>query len=1184
MKPPAAPPLGDEHDEIPALIETLLAAEERLEQLTAGEVDTVAGRDGRTFLLRRAQEQLHRGQAGKQAAILNALPVHIALLDTQGVIVSVNDTWRHFTGAHVLQGPGYAIGFNYLAACDQAGGVSALEAQQVASGIRAVLAGTSRMFSLEYACAMPTGRLWFLLTVTPMHADRLRGAVVRQLDITDRKRAESERERFFTLSVDLLCIAGFDGHFQRVNPAFTRMLGYTEAELHAQPLVEFIHPDDRAPTLAEFGRLESGALTLNFENRYRCKDGTYRWILWNAVPFAADSALYAVGHDITGRKLAQEALERQQTELRVLFDLVPALILLKDTQNRLLRVNQRVADAVGRTVEEMEGRPTSEFFPDLAARYHTEDLTVINSGVPELGVVQATLTPAGNPQWVQTDKVPLRDPSGKVVGILVMAQDITERMQNEESLREKNALIRIASRITRTGGWALELPSQRVFWADEVFDIFEYPLGDELSLDMALAMYPDHSRPRISALIEECARNGTPFDIEIEAVTALRRPIWARVRGEAERRTDGSILRVHGAFQDITERRRSEEILHLLRSAVEQSTESILITDAQLDLPGPRIVFVNPAFTRMTGYTAADVIGLTPRILQGPHTDRAVMQRLRDNLQHGQVFRGQAINYRKDGEEFPLEWEVAPIRDAQGVVTHFVALQRDIAERKTSEMALQRFRALLDQSNDTLEVVDPETGRFIDVNDRGCTTHGYTREEFLKLTVSDINPAISPAEWLRVRDGIQLRGFRSAEGVRRRKDGTTFPVEFSSKWVRLDRDYIVSVVRDTTERKASEERLLHAQRIENIGMLAAGVAHDLNNILAPMLMAASILQSRITDEGDRRMLVMVETSAQRGAALVRQILSFSQASGGEQQVLQVKHLLRDIAMIVQETFPKSLTFVEEIDSELWTILADVTQIHQVLLNLCINARDAMPGKGTLTLRAANCRLDEAAARTLEGASAGNWLKLEVSDTGTGIPPEVLAHIWEPFFTTKAPGKGTGLGLSTVRGIVERHLGFINVQTQPGRGTTFSLYLPTAEGSTRTEPGLGSVSDGHGELILVVEDEESMREIINEMLTLHHYRVMTAADGIGGIALVAKHGLEIRLVITDFNMPGLTGEGFARVARALNATVKILGMSGGDEGRKAAVGTDPFADAFLVKPFTPQDLLLQVQRLLAPTPP
>jgi PAS domain S-box-containing protein len=507
-------------------------------------------------------------------------------------------------------------------------------------------------------------------------------------------------------------------------------------------------------------------------------------------------------------------------------------------------------------------------------------------------------------------------------------------------------------------------------------------------------------------------------------------------------------------------------------------------------------------------------------------------------------------------------------------------LRTEITARTDVEKALQRFRALMDQSNDTLEVIDPESGRFLDINERGCAAHGYTRIEYLALRVSEIDPTVGAAGWPKVRDELRLHGSHRGEGRHRRKDGTTFPVEVSSKWVRLDRDYIVTMVRDITERKQGEEQLLHAQRVENIGLLAAGVAHDLNNILAPMLMAASMLQTHVTDESDLRLLVMMEKSAQRGAALVRQILGFAHVSGGEQQLLQMKHLLRDIASIITETFPKALQFVEEVDGNLWTIRADTTQIHQVLLNLCINARDAMPAGGTLTLRAGNCRLDEAAARAIEGASPGVWLRLEVGDTGTGIPPAVLARIWEPFFTTKAPGKGTGLGLSTVRGIVERHLGFVTVQTAAGQGTTFTVYLPAAEGAPEAENPAPAVSRGAGELVLIVDDEEAIRDVTTGILTHHNYRVLVANDGIEGVGLIAKHGLEIRLVITDFNMPGLSGDVLARVARSLNPTIKIIGMSGGDESRQVAT-TDPYADVFLAKPFKAETLLNEVQRLLQP---
>jgi len=898
--------------------------------------------------------------------------------------------------------------------------------------------------------------------------DRLGQSVSQALESSrDRADRKCMEERLLLKGTALATIANAvfitdgAGVIQWVNRAFTTLTGYTEREVAGQtPRLlnsgqharEFFG-DLWATILA--GKTWRGCVT------NRRKDGSFYHDEQTITPVRSEAGIVThfvvVTHDVTERQSAEEAVRRQRAEFRVLFDLMPAMIWFKDTENRILRVNKHVADAAGKSVDEIEGKPSLEIYPEESAKFYADDQIVIQSGRPRLGIVESIRSPSGVEVWVQTDKVPVCDKEGKVTGLVVMAQDITARKQTDEALRDKDTLIRITNRITRTGGWAYEISSQRSIWADELFDILEFPPGHPPSLADALALYPEPGRSKIAAAMEACGQQGTPFDVELEIFTAKQRKIWVRVYGEADRRADGTIRGVQGAIKDITK-----------------------------------------------GKQVAD--------------------------------------------------------------------------------SLQRFRALVDQSEDTLEIIDPETGRYLDVNDRGCAAHGYTRDEFLRLNVSNINQGIRAADWPAVRDKIRLEGSRSGDGYHHRKDGTAFPVEFSSKWVRLDRDYIVSVVRDITERKRTEEQALHSQRIENVGLLAAGVAHDLNNILAPMLMASSMLQSHVTDKNDLKLLVMVEKSAQRGASLVRQILGFAHGVGGEQQLLQVKHVLHDIASIIVQTFPKLIVFEEQLSGNLRTINANPTQIHQVLLNLCINARDAMPAGGKLILRAENCSLDADAARAIKGSSPGDWLKLEVSDTGTGIPPEVLARIWEPFFTTKEPGKGTGLGLSTVLGIVERHQGFITAQSDPGHGTTFSVYFPAAEGVLDTSAPMPRAARGRGELILVVDDEESMRAITTDILTQHNYRVLVAGDGIDGVALVAKHTLELRLVITDFNMPGLNGENFARVVRSLNPAIKIIGMSGGNEGRLAANSPEPFADVFLVKPFKAETLLANIETLLQPAMP
>lgn len=386
------------------------------------------------------------------------------------------------------------------------------------------------------------------------------------------------------------------------------------------------------------------------------------------------------------------------------------------------------------------------------------------------------------------------------------------------------------------------------------------------------------------------------------------------------------------------------------------------------------------------------------------------------------------------------------------------------------------------------------------------------------------------------------------------------------------------------ERRATQEQMERVQRLENIGMLAAGIAHDFNNVLAPLLMGLPLLRMRHPEETDQKIIVSMENSAARGAGLVKQILGFAHGVTGGAQLLQPAHLINEILDLMRQTFPKNITIEEESEEgRLWPIRANPTQFHQVLLNLCVNARDAMPKGGTLTVRAVNRSLNKAAAAALPEARPGDYLEIEIRDTGTGIPAEILANIWEPFFTTKGEGKGTGLGLSTVRGIIKQHEGSIAVQSQLGRGTTFSFWLPATPGTEAVgdRAALAAIPRGQGELVLVVDDDASVREITAATLTGHGYRVLSASEGTEAVALFAPRCLEIRAMVADMEMPNLDGLALLKIVRALNPSTRVIlasGFAAADASRQPPAGV-----AYLTKPFNGETLLRAMQSLLSETP-
>jgi two-component system cell cycle sensor histidine kinase/response regulator CckA len=392
--------------------------------------------------------------------------------------------------------------------------------------------------------------------------------------------------------------------------------------------------------------------------------------------------------------------------------------------------------------------------------------------------------------------------------------------------------------------------------------------------------------------------------------------------------------------------------------------------------------------------------------------------------------------------------------------------------------------------------------------------------------------------------------------------------------------HIVTTAVDVSERKKLEQQFLRAQRMEAIGALSSGLAHDLNNILAPMLMAAGLLKMTVTSPRDQGIITLIERGAQRGADIIRQLLTFGRGSEGARGPTQVRHLLRDIAHIIRETFPRSIELDLVVAGDLWPIVTDATQLHQMVLNLCVNARDAMPAGGTLTLRAENRLLDAQHPLPDGEGKVGRHVVITVADTGEGIPAEIIPRIFDPFFTTKLPGKGTGLGLASVMSIVKGHDGFVDVQSEPGKGTTFTVCLPatTALAATAAEAP-DHLPGGQGELILVVDDEASIRETTRAVLEQHNYRVITAANGEEAVRAFIGQRDAVRLVLTDLDMPVMDGPELIRSLRVVAGDLKFVLITGSartvQERELAAWG----AQAILRKPCDPAQLLRTLQQIL-----
>ena len=496
----------------------------------------------------------------------------------------------------------------------------------------------------------------------------------------------------------------------------------------------------------------------------------------------------------------------------------------------------------------------------------------------------------------------------------------------------------------------------------------------------------------------------------------------------------------------------------------------------------------------------------------------------------------------------------------------------------------ERHRLLFEGNPLPMWLFDQETLRFLAVNESAVRQYGFSHEEFLSMRITDIHPPEDVPAMLKWLEKNREKARSMAERRHRKKGGEVIEVETISRPLHFQgRQVRLVVANDVTERKRLEEKVLHAQRLESLGMLAAGIAHDLNNVLAPIMFAAPILRDSLRAPRDLKILDTLERSAERGAGLVRQILGFARASAGNFATMALKHVVRDVLGVIEETFPKSIRLEHRMPADLWPVYGNATQIHQVLLNLCLNARDAMAAGGVLLLAAENRRLEKQDVADPENGRAGDWVVLEVSDTGTGIAPEILERIWEPFFTMKGPGKGTGLGLSTVRGIVASHQGFTEVDTELGRGTTFRIFLPAAEHEPpRMEgkrAGAGAAElRGRGELVLVADDDGFIREIVAEILGTHGYRVATCRDGLEALEFFRGHAPEVALIVTDVDMPRLDGTALVRAARQLRQDIRVIAMSGLSHREPEPGGGRPIQEltqAYLLKPFAGDELLAAV---------
>ena len=633
---------------------------------------------------------------------------------------------------------------------------------------------------------------------------------------------------------------------------------------------------------------------------------------------------------------------------------------------------------------------------------------------------------------------------------------------------------------------------------------------------------------------------------------------------------------------DISWRKEAEKQLRQLSRAVEQSPSSIIITDTE-----GNIEYVNPKFTAISGYTAEEVLGKNPRILKSGGMAPERYKALWETITSGCEWHGEFYNKKKNGEFYWESASICPITDESGAITQFLAVKEDITESKQMQNALrkseEKFIKAFNAAPAVVAIITLKEARFVEVNEAIVEIYGYGREEVIGRTVLELG-LLEPKEFERLIKALVNEGSLRNQEYRFRTKASEVRVGLiSAELINLDGEpCVIYISLDITERKQMDEKFLRVQRMESIGALAGGMAHDLNNILAPIMMSASMLNEKNLPEETREQLICgIEEAAQRGASIVNQVLTFARGVKGRHTVLDTQKLAVQIGQIVKETFPKSILFSLSLPETLWNITGDATQLQQVLLNLCVNARDAMPNGGPLALCVENYEVDSTFAFMLPEAKPGCYVRFRVADSGVGIPKEVVERIFEPFFTTKEQGKGTGLGLSTVVGIVRSHGGFLKVESDPGKGSVFHVFLPATmdEANPIRQSDQTTISRGHGETILIVDDEPEILQVIGTVLTQNGWNVVTASDGLEGVAAFLSHADQIKALITDMVMPNLDGLGLIASIRKLTPDLPILVSSGYSNEQSREQLSELRVNSFLKKPFSARQIIAEVVSLL-----
>ena len=1060
----------------------------------------------------------------------------------------------------------------------------------------------------------------------------LRDITARRAAERDLSAAEAKYRSIFDNALEGIFQNTPEGVFISANPALARMLGFESPEELIRERNDLAQQSYADPAQrAEFQRLlEEKGVVNNFEYQVRRKDQSKIWVSENvrAVRDAAGKTLYYEGsvQDITARKNSEEELRRSVERFRS-FTKATAQIVWQTSPDGLVLEDLPTWRAyTGLTTKELHGSGwLASLHPDdraPALRRWAESREAKTVYETEYRMRRAD----GEYRCFAVRGVPVLDADGSIREWVGTSTDITERKRADEILRESEQRFRLLN--------ALNEASRPLTQPAEILATVVNLLGTHLAVsrctytemeaDDAHFVTPHqytngcaeitgrYPLAAFGAQTQERLLDGRTLvlrDVDAELPTAEERAPYAAGETKAivvcPLLQEGRLLAMI-SVQQSTPRDWTEgeialvtEVSGRCRAIVERASADLVLRHSEEHL---RLVIAasNDGIWEHNYRTGAldcsermfELLGLDPKKFQPtvealtalvhPEDRAAFTKAVAEPENTGGRSEAHTRIRRPDGSYGHFLFRGSAVLDADGKPIRVIGSIADLTSMLQAERKLREQANLLNLAHDAIMVRDMQ-GRVEFWNHGAEALYGWTAAEAQGRLTGEFLERDDPEALTTAQRTLIETGVWSGECRHETKQG--LPVIVRSRWS-LVRDEegkpksMLVINTDMTEQKKIEQQFLRAQRLESVGTLASGVAHDLNNVLLPIMMAAPVLRGEDDLAERERFLDIVESSARRGADIIKQVLTFARGADGDRILLQPIYLLDEVCKIARQTFPKSITLHKSYEENTRPIEADPTQLHQVLLNLAINARDAMPNGGVLRLQVKNVEVDERTAERFPGASAGPHVMFRVSDTGDGIPSEMIDKIFDPFFTTKNVGVGTGLGLSTTAGIVRSHEGFIQVASEPGN-TTFEIYLPArnAEDLTQTLPNDGLIPRGRGQTILVVDDEPCIREVAEVILTNHGYHVFTAEDGPTALAIYAQQIGHIDVVVSDIAMPIMSGLVFVRSLRRIDPEAKVIISTGRAELGELAEVAELNVEGFLAKPYTTRSLLLKLSQVL-----